>query len=398
MIHEIFKQIKKRPWILKLLVIVLIIGIFFIFIINFLLVSLISQAASLINGEKEAKQTDVNAELTALNKEHSEEFFNLYLNANKEFYVPWSLLMATHSVKTDFETTSGFFRNDAMDLPNWVWEKYKVSKREIDYEHEIEKKEKELEEIYQRIYEIRDEIQQAAEEQDVNELESELEALEEQAEDLQEEIDEMNAAIPAYLPNRDRVDDVIYTLAHFLGDKGYATEEEIFPTLSELGLENREIEEIKILWWLYGTSYGSVGVAGWPVPEEYGLENITSPFGYRIHPVTGVESFHNGVDIGAPLGTPIFAIQDGVVSYAGSANGYGTLIIIDHEDGMQSYYGHSQTLYVTEGQEVSAGEQIAEMGSEGVSTGSHLHIEIRIDNVPVDPMNYLVIPGTESEG
>lgn len=106
----------------------------------------------------------------------------------------------------------------------------------------------------------------------------------------------------------------------------------------------------------------------------------TDGFGPRVDPITGVPGFHDGTDYGAPLGTPILAIAAGRVTVAGPASGYGNLIVIEHNIGGQvvaSAYGHEERLYVKVGDLVTAGQHIADVGTEGHSTGPHLHFEIR---------------------
>lgn len=117
---------------------------------------------------------------------------------------------------------------------------------------------------------------------------------------------------------------------------------------------------------------------------------ITDTFGDRINPVTRVPGKHNGIDYANATGTPILATKNGVVSYSGWIEGYGNTIILSHGDGIQSLYAHASSLAVGVGQAVSQGEIIAYVGSTGMSTGSHLHFEIRINGVPVDP--YIYIP------
>ncbi|MBW4442185.1 MAG: peptidoglycan DD-metalloendopeptidase family protein [Plectolyngbya sp. WJT66-NPBG17] len=116
---------------------------------------------------------------------------------------------------------------------------------------------------------------------------------------------------------------------------------------------------------------------------------ISSGFGYRMHPILGYQRFHAGVDFGADYGTPILAADRGVVIFAGWYGGYGNAIILDHGNGITTMYAHAQELYVSEGQTVERGKAIAATGSTGLSTGPHLHFEVRKDGEPVDPMNYL---------
>ncbi len=127
------------------------------------------------------------------------------------------------------------------------------------------------------------------------------------------------------------------------------------------------------------------GEMEWPVPGNY---TITSNFGGRADPITGVWSSHGGTDIRAPYGAPIIAANSGVVIFAGWHYSYGNYVIIDHGGGIATLYGHSSKLLVSTGQEVSRGEKIALVGSTGYSTGNHLHFEARINGVRTDAMKY----------
>lgn len=123
----------------------------------------------------------------------------------------------------------------------------------------------------------------------------------------------------------------------------------------------------------------------WPVVGNY---RISSPFGKRIHPITGVITQHTGIDIPAPLGTPVNASKSGTVIFAGRLGGYGNAVKVEHSDGY-TLYGHNSALTVTVGQMVGQGQIIAKVGSTGQSTGNHLHFEIRKNGVAVDPQKYL---------
>ncbi|WP_052121535.1 M23 family metallopeptidase [Inquilinus limosus] len=123
-----------------------------------------------------------------------------------------------------------------------------------------------------------------------------------------------------------------------------------------------------------------------PLRTEY---RMSSPFGYRIHPITGVETLHAGLDLVAPRGTPIFATGSGRVLRAGVAGGYGNLVEIQHAEGLVTRYGHMDSIAVTEGQAVTAGTVLGTLGSTGDSTGPHVHYEVRRGGQPVDPMPFL---------
>ncbi len=126
------------------------------------------------------------------------------------------------------------------------------------------------------------------------------------------------------------------------------------------------------------------GIFGFP-SDAY----ISSPFGWRMHPVLGYQRFHSGLDFAGSYGSPIRAADSGTVIFAGWYGGYGNAVIVSHGKGITTLYGHSSQLYVSEGQSVQRGQQIAAVGSTGLSTGPHLHFEVRRDGTPTDPAAFL---------
>ena len=116
---------------------------------------------------------------------------------------------------------------------------------------------------------------------------------------------------------------------------------------------------------------------------------ITSYFGYRENPTKGGESFHKGVDIGAPAGSPVSAMYYGVVAATGSGGSYGNYVRISHGDGIEILYAHCSEILVEEGMIIRAGEIVARVGSTGDSTGNHLHIEALVDGIAYDPLPLL---------
>jgi murein DD-endopeptidase MepM/ murein hydrolase activator NlpD len=116
---------------------------------------------------------------------------------------------------------------------------------------------------------------------------------------------------------------------------------------------------------------------------------LTSSFGWRTHPILGTSRFHNGLDFGAEHGSPIRAADNGVVIAAGWEGGYGNTVIIDHGNGISTLYGHASELYVAVGQPVQRGQVVAAVGSTGLSTGPHLHFEVRQQGEPTDPIAFL---------
>lgn len=120
---------------------------------------------------------------------------------------------------------------------------------------------------------------------------------------------------------------------------------------------------------------------------------ITSPFGYRTHPIFHSRIYHSGIDIGAGYGTPIKASNSGKVIMAGWYGGYGKVVIIDHGvvrgQPITTLYGHMSTINVTQGQKVNQGQTVGKVGTTGYSTGPHLHFEVRVKGQPRNPLNYI---------
>jgi murein DD-endopeptidase MepM/ murein hydrolase activator NlpD len=158
----------------------------------------------------------------------------------------------------------------------------------------------------------------------------------------------------------------------------------------ELGIaENaRESAQIAALLQAATGQSGSVVTGGgqlvWPA-----VGPITSPFGWRIHPIFHTREFHPGIDIGAPYGATVSAADAGTIEFAGTMSGYGNVLVIDHGGGLATLYGHLSAYSVSVGQLVGRGAPIANVGCTGWCTGPHLHFEVRISGTPVDPMPYL---------
>jgi murein DD-endopeptidase MepM/ murein hydrolase activator NlpD len=134
-----------------------------------------------------------------------------------------------------------------------------------------------------------------------------------------------------------------------------------------------------------GPSLGPNAGFLWPVPHAV----VTSPFGPRLHPVFGTTRMHTGVDLGAGAGTPILAAADGVVVTTGQLGGYGNVSVVAHGGSVATLYAHQSTVLVSEGQTVTRGQVIGEVGCTGVCTGPHLHFEVRVDGQPVDPATWV---------
>ncbi|MGI8931079.1 MAG: M23 family metallopeptidase, partial [Sphingomicrobium sp.] len=132
------------------------------------------------------------------------------------------------------------------------------------------------------------------------------------------------------------------------------------------------------------------GAIAVPSDKPVKTAEFTSGYGIRSDPFRGSAVKHAGIDLAAPIGTPIYATADGVVSDAGYNNGgYGNLIKLDHGKGIETRYGHLSAILVSAGQRVTRGQMIGRMGSTGRSTGSHLHYEVRIDSRAVNPIPFM---------
>lgn len=122
----------------------------------------------------------------------------------------------------------------------------------------------------------------------------------------------------------------------------------------------------------------------WPV-----FGSVMSDFGWRAHPVTGSSRMHKGIDIPSWTGAPIKSAADGLIVYAGWSSGFGNVVVVDHNFGFRTIYAHASRLLVARGDLVRKGQVIAQVGSTGLSTGPHLHYEVRRWNQPIPPRRYL---------
>ncbi|WP_298670712.1 M23 family metallopeptidase [uncultured Sphingomonas sp.] len=146
--------------------------------------------------------------------------------------------------------------------------------------------------------------------------------------------------------------------------------------------------------WTSGGDRGSQPPVSIPLERPIESFRYTSPFGVRADPFHGERSFHAGVDLAAPTGTPVHATGDAIVTRAEPAAGYGNVVILMHGAGIETRYGHLSRILVKAGQRVRRGETIGMVGSSGRSSGSHLHYEIRVAGQAINPLPFMA-PGDE---
>lgn len=209
---------------------------------------------------------------------------------------------------------------------------------------------------------------------------AELKAQKQQEEDTaQEQLEAMLADIANLEVSRSLADKEVQKTQQKL--------KELEAAEDRLEADSKELE--KLIKKLSSSGAYTGGVMQWPLPGYY---KISSYFGMRLHPILGYKKMHGGIDIGAPSGTPIHAAASGkVICAAWRDGGSGNTVIIDHGGGITTLYFHIKNggILVKEGQTVKAGDVIAKVGSTGLSTGPHLHFEVRKNGVRQDPLNYV---------
>lgn len=176
-------------------------------------------------------------------------------------------------------------------------------------------------------------------------------------------------------------------------------EQEIQTQIDEYNTKFEEINKEILSLTLQGIDTQYIGgELAWPIP---GYTRITSKYGMRTHPITGVYKLHTGVDVSAPMGANFVAANDGIVTKAGYNGAYGNMVIIDHGGGVSTLYAHGSEIMVQVGDTVKRGETVVlKVGSTGYSTGPHAHFEVRLNGVVTDPIPYItngMVPTTQEK-
>ena len=241
----------------------------------------------------------------------------------------------------------------------------------VDDIGEIMQSDRALEDAYIEARENTEAVVAEYEEYKADIVEKQDELRDEQAE-LQSELDEATALITDITAN---LADNAAVLEQF-----EAAEREAETNVANMVIALEKKRQAEAAAAVVGT-----GAFIWPVPS---CTYLTSRFGLRVHPIYGTTKSHTGVDIGAESGATIVAADGGTVVLAGVNSGYGNCVMIDHGNGYKTLYGHMSSIAVTNGQTVSQGDTIGYVGSTGVSTGPHLHFEIREGGVCIDPEQF----------
>lgn len=225
------------------------------------------------------------------------------------------------------------------------------------------------------------------------ELLEQIEKEKKQVEDSKKELDEKKAALKLKKAKKEQLS-VITQNNKNIKEQAIANltqeEQELQQKINEYKEEAARIEAlIKVASNEYEyTGDYTGGVMAWPVAKSGTY--ITSGYGIREHPIQGIIKSHSGIDIGnAGFGAPVIAAADGIVTMAGRYGGYGNCVMINHGNGISTLYGHGQAVLTEVGKEVKKGDLIMEVGSTGISTGPHLHFEVRINGSCTDPMPFL---------
>lgn len=302
--------------------------------------------------------TDIGGEISDVGANQiPKEFIPIYQAAAKKYGVPWNLLAAHHKVETDFSrnvarSVTGALGPMQFEPCTWVGWGYPYCTRLGDLSKPID-------------------ITNPANIKKYGGYGVDG--------DGDGKADPMNVA------------DAIFSAAHYLAANGAGkgnVEEAVFAYNHDPAYVAKVMRYAQAF--VKPQSQPVTGKGGFvlPIPQAY-VKNITSPFGLRYHPIQHVYKMHEGTDFGVPQGTPVFTAAGGKVVYSGVMGGYGNIIIIDHGHGIETRYGHLSQRLVHVGEEVSPGQEIARSGNTGMSTGAHLHFEVRINDRPTDPIEFL---------
>lgn len=219
-----------------------------------------------------------------------------------------------------------------------------------------------------------------------NSLRAEVETVRERYQRLEKTATQQNQQLASLQLLASEVSIAYGIKRHLEGPSDIAGEGRLVPTLKETLEEYDFLRSARIR----PMSRRPTMVYTHPRPSIWPVEGrLLSHFGGRTDPFNGMGAFHSGVDISAAMGTPVKVAADGVVAFVGYSGGYGRLVVVEHPNGIQTYYAHLLRADVIPGQEVRMGETVARSGASGRATSPHLHYEVRLHGGPLNPYSYL---------
>jgi murein DD-endopeptidase MepM/ murein hydrolase activator NlpD len=184
---------------------------------------------------------------------------------------------------------------------------------------------------------------------------------------------QLKSAIKKKIDEYEKIEDKINEIKSFIDPKQFSSNNDVKNLLSTLSLDTKEL----ILNSL---------PSGYPSNSK----RVTSKFGFRIHPIYKTKKFHHGIDFAGKLKTPIISTADGIVEFSGMTKGYGNLVVLSHNFGFKTAYGHMlKNLKVKKGEFVKKGDVIGYLGNSGISTGPHLHYEVKYIKNSLDPKRFI---------
>jgi murein DD-endopeptidase MepM/ murein hydrolase activator NlpD len=220
-----------------------------------------------------------------------------------------------------------------------------------------------------------------------NALQHETEVLRERYDTLQKQVKQTNQQLATLQVLATEVSNAYGIRNEIAGSPDLAGESPLVPSMGETLAEYNYLRTTNLSRrnrTIFTRGDTNVLPGLWPVTGR-----LMGGFGERTDPFSGEGARHTGVDISAPMGTPVKATADGVIVSAGWNSGYGRCVIVDHGNGYQTLYGHLSKIDVMEGEEIRQGETLGLVGMTGRATGPHLHYEVRIHSTPVNPYRYL---------
>ena len=326
---------------------------------------------SLLIAEKQGELDEAQAKYDQLNEENKERVRAMEEEGTMSY---WSVLFKANSF------------TDLLDRLNMIEEIAEADERRLE---EMDQAAKEVAEARETLEAEKVELEASRDELDASQVE--LDAKRAEADEILVELNAKERELEAQYNEMQEEEDAL-SASIAASEKAYneakaREEEEARRAAAAAAAANGSSSNSGSSGSSSGSASGSGSAEGWGQPCSYA--RLSSAYGWRVHPITGKNSFHNGVDLANSQGTPIYAVRSGTVTTTTYNSVYGYYVTINHGDGYSSMYAHLTHYIVKSGQSVSKGQVIGYMGSTGWSTGPHLHFTIYYNGSTVNPMNYI---------